>query len=248
MHREYLELEAPNLPHVGALLRFGHAGRPVLAFPTELGRVWEWEDEGMVAAVAPLIDEGRMTLYCVDAFDAFTWSEKRVAAEERARRYRAYEAWLIHQVVPRIHERTPADLIAVGASLGAYHALHLGFTRADIALHVLGMSGNYDPSLWHAWGEHGEHLHRTNPMRYLDSFSGDHLDWLRSRLFVQLVVGQGEWETWPTGALPSTRAMADALARHGIGHHLDVWGQDVAHHWHWWQRQLAHHLQGLLER
>lgn len=248
MHREHLELEAPDLPHPGAMLRFGHAGRPVLAFPTELGRAWEWEDEGMVGALSSLIDEGRITLFCVDAFDAFTWSDRGIPAEERARRYRAYERWLVHQVVPRVHERAPADLIAVGASLGAYHALQLGLARADIAPQVLALSGSYDPSLWHVWGEHGEHLHWTNPSRYLDSFDADHLAWLRSRLFVQLVVGQGDWETWPTGALPGTRAMAAHLARHGIEHELDTWGEDVAHHWHWWRLQLLHHLPRLIER
>lgn len=248
MLREHLELEAPGLPHPGVLLRFGHAGRPVLAFPTELGRAWEWEENGMVDAVAHLIDGGRLTLYCVDAYDAFSWSDRGVPAEERARRYRGYEHWLAHHVVPRVHERTPADLIAVGASLGAYHALQLGLGRADIARQVLTLSGSFDPSLWHAWGDHGEHLHWTNPSRYLDSFGPDHLDWLRSRLFVQLVVGQGDWETWPTGALPSTRQLASRLAAHGIGHDLDVWGHDVAHHWHWWRLQLAHHLPRLLDR
>ncbi|WP_156253988.1 alpha/beta hydrolase-fold protein [Pseudactinotalea terrae] len=248
MRREHFEIEAPDLPHPGALLRFGHAGRPVLAFPTELGRAWEWEDEGMVGAIAPLIEEGQVMLFCVDTYDAFTWSDRGSAAEERARRYRAYESWLVHHVVPRVHEHAPADLIAVGASLGAYHALQLAITRADIAPRVLALSGSYDPSLWHAWGEHGEHLHWTNPSRYLDSFDADHLEWLRSRLFVQLVVGQGEWETWPTGALPGTRQIAAKLAEVGIPHDLDVWGHDVAHHWHWWRLQLAHQLPALLNR
>lgn len=248
MLRDHLVLDAPGLPHAGTLLRFGHAGRPVLAFPTELGRAWEWEDNGLVDAVAPLIDDGRVTLYCVDAFDAFTWSDRGVEAEERARRYRSYEAWLVHHVVPHVHHHTPGDLVATGASLGAYHALQLGFTRADIAPRVLAMSGSYDPAQWHGWGSHGEHLHWTNPMRYLDSFSASHLDWLRQRLFVQLVVGQGDWETWPTGALPGTRAMASRLAAHGIPHELDVWGHDVAHHWHWWRLQLAYHLPRVLSR
>lgn len=242
MLREYAELDAPGLPHPGAVLRFGHAGRPVLAFPTEYGRAWEWEDAGMVDAVAELIDQGRLTLYCVDAYDAATFSDRSIEAEERARRYRGYERWLVGAVTPFIRERTPGELLVTGASLGAYHALQLAITRADIAPVVLALSGNYDPSTWHAWGAHGEHLFWTNPTAYLSAFDADHLHWLRSRLWVQLVVGQGQWETWPTGALPGTRAMAERLAAHGIAHDLDIWGEDVAHHWHWWQRQLRHHL------
>lgn len=248
MLREYVEIDAPGLPHAGALLRFGDAGRPVLAFPTEHGRAWEWEDNDMVGAIAPLIDAGEVTLYCVDAFDGVTWSDRGAEAEERARRYRGYEHWLVHGVVPLVHARTPAPIVAVGASLGAYHAVQLALTRADIAPRVLALSGSYDPTQWHSWGGHGEHLHWTNPCRYLDSFSADHLDWVRSALFVQLVVGQGQWETDPTGALPSTRHLASRFVAHGVPHDLDVWGHDVAHHWHWWRQQLAHHLLRLLNR
>ena len=116
MHREHLVIEAPDLPHPGALLRFGHAGRPVLAFPTELGRAWEWEDEGMVGAIAPLIEEGQVMLFCVDTYDAFTWSDRGIPAEERARRYRAYERWLVHHVVPRVHEHV--KVFQAGAGIG----------------------------------------------------------------------------------------------------------------------------------
>jgi len=71
---------------------------------------------------------------------------------------------------------------------------------------------------------------------------GDHLDWLRGRVSIQLVVGQGDWETHPTGALPSTRHLAGLLQAKGIRCELDLWGHDVAHDWPWWQRQIAHHL------
>jgi esterase/lipase superfamily enzyme len=72
---------------------------------------------------------------------------------------------------------------------------------------------------------------------------GDHLDWIRSRVSVLLVVGEGPFEVSPTRSLPATREFADLLARKGIRHELDVWGHDSAHDWPWWQRQLAHHLQ-----
>jgi len=71
---------------------------------------------------------------------------------------------------------------------------------------------------------------------------GDHLDWLRSRVSILLVVGQGAWETHPTGALPSTRRLAALLQGKGIRCELDLWGHDVAPDWHWWGRRLAHHL------
>jgi esterase/lipase superfamily enzyme len=103
------------------------------------------------------------------------------------------------------------------------------------------MSGNYDPSSWHGWGEQGEAAYFANPVRFVPGLHGDHLDWLRSRLSVLLVVGQGQWED-TTGALPSSRHMAALLRDKGIRIELDEWGHDVPHDWPSWRRQLAHHL------
>jgi esterase/lipase superfamily enzyme len=70
---------------------------------------------------------------------------------------------------------------------------------------------------------------------------GDHLDWLRSRVSLLLVCGQGMWED-TTGALESTKRLAWLLGEKGIPHELDLWGHDVAHDWPSWRAQIAHHL------
>jgi esterase/lipase superfamily enzyme len=78
-------------------------------------------------------------------------------------------------------------------------------------------------------------------MDYVEHLGGEHLDWLRSRVSLLLVCGQGQWED-TTGALDSTCALAALLERKGIRHELDLWGYDVAHDWPSWRAQLAHHL------
>ena len=55
------------------MLAYGHWGRPVLAFPSEQGQAWQYEERGMVDAIAPLIDAGRVKLYCVDSYDSQSW-------------------------------------------------------------------------------------------------------------------------------------------------------------------------------
>ena len=55
------------------LLVFGHAGMPVLVFPTSGGRFFEFEDRGMVAALAGRIDAGELQLFCVDSVDRESW-------------------------------------------------------------------------------------------------------------------------------------------------------------------------------
>ena len=85
MHREQLELDAPGLDRPGTVIRYGHYGRPVIVFPSEQGRAWDYESNGMVGAVSHLIDEGRVKLYCVDSFDHASWSDREPARSRSAR-------------------------------------------------------------------------------------------------------------------------------------------------------------------
>src|SRR6478672_1793338 len=102
MQREQLELDAPGLDRPGTVIRYGHYGRPVIVFPSEQGRAWDYESNGMVHAVEHLIDDGRVKLYCVDSFDHVTWSDRSVPLETRAQRHGAYESWICDRVVRAI--------------------------------------------------------------------------------------------------------------------------------------------------
>jgi esterase/lipase superfamily enzyme len=228
----------------GTVAAYGHWGRPVLVFPTEGGSAGEFAGNGMVGAVEDLIEAGRVKLYCVDAYDAGTWSAGDLPLEERARRHGEYEAWILDVVVPHIRADSGGDdeIVTTGCSLGAFHALNFAFRRADLFPLALCFSGNYDPTGWHSWGEVGDATYFHNPMAYVGHLHGDHLDWLRSRVSLLLVVGQGAWEEHPTGSLSSTRAFAACLAQKEIPHELDVWGYDIPHDWPSWRAQLGHHL------
>jgi esterase/lipase superfamily enzyme len=238
MRRDHVDLGP------GVLIAYGHWGRPLLVFPSERGRAWDLENNGMVDAVADLVDGGRVKLYCVDSADSTSWSDRGQPIEERARRHDDYERWLLDSVVPWIANDCggPVEIMTAGCSLGAYHAVNLAFRHADVFPLAMGFSGNYDPTAWHSWGEQGMATYFNNPMAYVPNLHGDHLDWLRDRLSLLLVVGQGAWEVDPTGALPSTRAFAKLLGEKGIRHELDVWGFDVPHDWPSWRAQLRHHL------
>ena len=238
------ELTSPETGFRGQVVVHGHWGRPVLVFPSESGSAWDFANNGMVEAVRWMLDAGRVKLYCVDSADAITWSDRSVPLEERARRHDGYERWVLDQVVPYIRDDSGGrdDLMAMGCSLGGYHAANIALRHADVFQHALCLSGSYDPGEWSAWGERGDATYFHNPMDYVANLHGDHLDWLRSRVYVVLVVGQGAWEVDPTRALPSTERFAAVLRDKGIPHELDMWGHDVPHDWPSWQRQLAHHL------
>jgi esterase/lipase superfamily enzyme len=231
----------------GEVVAYGHWGRPLLAFPSERGAATDWERFGMVEAIAPLLDAGRVKLYCVTSYDAASWHDHSLPLEERARRHEVYERWIAGDVAAWIRADCAGEpeILLAGCSFGAYHAANFALRHADLFPFAVCMSGVYDVSVVGGGWERGDAVYFQNPMDYVANLHGDHLDWLRSRVSLQLVCGQGQWED-TTGALDSTRRFADLLAEQGIRHDLDLWGHDVPHDWPSWARQLAHHLPRLV--
>jgi esterase/lipase superfamily enzyme len=242
VERREVTLHSPAIGAAGSILAYGHWGRALLAFPSEQGSARDWEDRGMVTAVAGLLDAGRVKLYCVDSYDARTWHASELPLEERARRHGAYEDWIVSQVVPWIREDCggPVEPAVTGTSFGAYHAANFALRRADLFPLALCFSGVYDVSVV-GDGERGDAVYFQNPLDYAGNLHGDHLDWLRRRVSLLLVCGQGQWED-TTGALESTKQFGGLLLDKGIRVEVDLWGHDVAHDWPSWRSQLAHHL------
>jgi esterase/lipase superfamily enzyme len=242
VRREHHKIYSPAIGAEGELIVYGHWGRPVVVFPSEQGRPWDYEERGMIDSVAHLIDGGRAKVYCVDSYDSWSWHGNVRSLEERAERHQLYEDWIVNQVVPWINDDCggPQENIVTGCSFGAYHAANFALKRADLFPLAICQSGVYDVSVT-GGGQRGETFYFNNPMDYVANLHGDHLEWLRTRVSLVLVCGQGQWEG-TTGALESTKAFSSALAAKGIRHELDLWGYYIPHDWPSWRRQIAHHL------
>jgi esterase/lipase superfamily enzyme len=245
MHSATAELAASTSPFTGRIARYGHWGRPLLLFPAEGGSARDLVDQGIVGALEWLIEAGRLKVYCVDSADAATWSDQSIPLEERARRHDQYEQWVTGAAVGWIDADCGGRqaMMVAGVSLGAFHAVNIALRHADLFPVAFGLSGNYDPSLWHGWGERGDAAYFHNPVDYVANLGGAHLDWLRAHLHVVLTVGTGAFEEQPTRAQSGSRRLAALLADKGIPCELDVWGEDATHDWPSWRRQIAHHVQ-----
>jgi esterase/lipase superfamily enzyme len=241
VNRRHVDLFSPAIGAPGSVIAYGHWGRPLLAFPSQQGPAWQYEERGMIEALAGEIDGGRVKVYAVDSFDSGSWYRDDLPLEERARQHGRYEDWIVNQVVPWIQAdaHTP-EIMVTGVSFGAYHAANFALRHAHLFPLAICQSGVYDVSVV-AGGERGDAVYFNNPADYVRHLHGDHLDWLRSRVNLLLVAGEGQWED-TTGALESTRAFAGLLAEKGIRHELDVWGHDSPHDWPAWRAQIAHHL------
>jgi esterase/lipase superfamily enzyme len=122
VRRDWVSLHSPAIDAEGGVLAYGHHGRPLLVFPSEQGRASDYESNGMVHVLSPLIEAGRLKVYCVDSFDAASWAAGDRSLEDRARAHERYEDWIVHQVIPFIYTdcRGPQEVAATGCSLGAY--------------------------------------------------------------------------------------------------------------------------------
>jgi esterase/lipase superfamily enzyme len=223
------------------LWRYGHFGAPLLVFPSAAGMAHEWEAHGMVEALGELIEGGRLKLYCTESNVAEAWTRKERDPAWRIERHKAYERYVVEELVPFIREDcgTPDIRVAVsGTSLGALYSANFALKFPELFHYALCLSGRYDVR-WLTDGYYSDDVYFNDPLAYVPRLDGDPLERVRERTHLVLVCGQGKWED---GNIESTQQFAGALAAKGISHEEDLWGHDVSHQWPWWQRQARYHL------
>lgn len=224
---------------------YGHGGKLVLAVPCQNGRFYDWENFGMVDTLRPELEQGRIRLFTVDTIDGQTVSKTEGDPYLRVRLHEAWYRYVVDELVARIDEIHPAagPLLAVGCSMGAYHAANFFFRRPDLFDSLIGLSGVYDTQAIYG-GYMDQVVYANDPCASLSGMPADHpyLSMFRSRKII-LCVGQGAWEG---PLLESTRRLEGVLRAKGIPAWVDYWGLDVSHDWPWWKEQLRYFLPHIL--
>ena len=220
------------------LWSYGWWGQPVIAFPTASGMAHEWQSAGAVDALAPLIESGRIKLYCPESNVSESWMADGPGSLRLAN-YERYERFVTDELIGFIREDCGSDLpiVLTGASFGAYYAANLALKHPTDFPWALCLSGRYDvePMLGH-WSES---VYFNAPYAYVPNLRGEALRRVRHHTRLTLVVGLGPFEN---ACIPETIKFSEILAERAIPHDRDVWGHDSAHQWPWWKRQLVHHL------
>lgn len=219
---------------------YGHAGKPVLYFPCEGGRFYDFENFQMIDHWAQWIEEGRCTVYAADCIDHETY----LSLGDCLRRVHQHENWynyIVGELAPYIRslssERNGYEqgVITFGCSMGAMHAANLFFRRPDLFTGVLALSGIYDSRMY--FGSFmNDTLYQNTPVAYLHNLSDDHY---YKRMYndrrMLFVVGQGAWEG---NSLDSARYLEYVLRDKGIHAQFEYWGNDVSHDWYWWFKMV----------
>ena len=158
---------------------YGHAGRPIVIFPCQSGRFFDWEDRNMCNSAAPWIDNGKLQIFAVDSIDPESWDNHgperpRIEMQERWYNY------ICEEFIPRLleinreqGEEHTGRLLSVGARMGGGHAVNFYLRRPDIFNGTIALSGLYSSGMF--FGNYMDDLvYRNSPCDYMRNFPTTH--------------------------------------------------------------------------
>ena len=242
MTPEIFAWESDTLGCKTELRRWGWYGRPVLFFPTTGGAADELERFGMVQALKPLIEGGRIKLYGLGSPAAERLTDRDLDGKSKSELCYQLDTFVVNEVVPRIEadcEDTEERFVAAGIATGAHQAVNTVAKHPDRFDVAIGLSGTYDFDRWME-DYFDENYYFNQPIRFVPHLEGEALEEVQSALFV-LASGTGRWED-----PEQTRRMAGVLQGKHIPVSLELWGEDAEHDWSTWRTMLPLFLDRLL--
>jgi esterase/lipase superfamily enzyme len=236
MLRAYRNEPSSRLGRQMELLVFGHAGLPVVVFPTSGGRFFEFEDRGMVAALEDRIEAGHIQLWCVDSVDMESWYNRSLSPRGRIERQTQYQNYVLDELVPLLRAQNPDPrLLALGCSFGGYHAANIALRHPAIFTGLLSISGAFDLTNF-LNGYYDQDCYFNLPTHYLPNLTDPwYLDRYRRNSYV-LATG------WDDQCLGQNQHLDRILTARQIPHKLYVWHATNSHDWPTWQRMVREYL------
>ncbi|HEX3661009.1 MAG TPA: alpha/beta fold hydrolase [Acidobacteriaceae bacterium] len=236
MNREYHKWHSSRLGRDMELLLFGHAGLPVVVFPSSQGRFYEFEDRGLIGAVAHKLDAGQIQLFCLDSVDAESWYNRGVPPRWRIARHMQYESYVLDEVLPLLRQRNGnPHLISLGCSFGGYHAVNIALRHPDRFTGFLSMSGAFDVSgFLHGYYDPDVYFH--TPPHFLANLSDP---WYYERYRRNTYILASGWDDHCLG---QSQNLARIMGEKGIPHQLYIWDSWNSHDWPTWARMMNEYL------
>jgi esterase/lipase superfamily enzyme len=239
MEKEVTRWHTGRLEQDVQLVRWGHYGTPVLLFPTAGGDAEEVERFHLVRMLEPLIDAGRIKVYSTDSIAGRTWVSGDHSAEFCSRVQNLFDEFIYAEVIPAIRNDCASpdiEVIATGASIGAFNAVASVCRHPDAFKMAIAMSGTFDLSKY-LEGRMNQDFYFSSPLHYLSDLEGPQLDLLRQR-FILLPTGEGDWED-----IGESWRIARLLGAKGVPNRVDSWGPDWHHDWVTWRAMLPKYLE-----
>lgn len=238
MQKDVTRWHTSRLEQSVQLVRWGHYGTPVLLYPTAGGDAEEVERFHLIGALGPLIDGGRIKVYSTDSIAGRTWVSGDHSAEFCSRVQNLFDEFIYEEVTPAIRTDCKDDnieIIAAGASIGAFNAVATVCRHPDAYKMAIAMSGTYDLSKY-LEGRMNQDFYFSSPLHYLPNLEGPQLDLLRTR-FILMPSGEGNYED-----IGESWRLASVLGAKGVPNRVDPWGPHWHHDWMTWREMLPKYL------
>ena len=231
MKEEYFKWHSPHLDRDIEMLTYGHAGHPVIIFPTTMGRYYESKDFKLIESVRWFVENGLVRLYCPDSIDRLSWYNREVHPSVKVLNHIQYDKLIRWEIVQTIRQHTGSPRVAVaGASFGGYHAANFAFRHPDVVSHLISMSGAFDIKSF-MQGYFDDNVYFNNPVDYLAGLN--HPDLWR----MKIILGTSEWDI----CRPANEQLSGILKSKGVQHWLDMRGWQQ-HDWQLWREMFPHYL------
>lgn len=231
LSEEYHKWHSPVIGREFEMLVFGHAGYPLILFPTSKGSYYQNKDQGLIETARWFIDAGRVRIYCPDSLDADSWYNKSIPPADRAWHQTLYDRLILDEIVPRAVRETGQTRIAVaGCSFGGYHAANFAFRHPAFTSHCFSMSGVFDIRSF-TDGYYDDNVYFNNPVDFLPGATDPAL-WKMT-----IVLGTAERDI----CRGQNESFSRLLLEKGIRHQLDIRpGRD--HDWPVWKEMFPYYL------
>ncbi len=229
---------SPRVEQEVQLVRWGSFGTPVLLFPTAGGDAEEVERFHLIRVLQPLLEAGRIKVYSTDSIAGKAWTSGQHSGEFCSKLQDRFDAMIYQEVTPAIRNDCNTgdiEIIATGASIGAFNAVATVCRHPDAYKTAIAMSGTYDLSKY-LEGRFNQDFYFSSPLHYLPDLQGPQLEMLRKRLII-LPTGEGNYED-----IGQSWRLANVLGAKGIPNRVDSWGPNYHHDWDTWREMLPKYL------
>jgi esterase/lipase superfamily enzyme len=240
MKEQYYKWYTRHLSRDFEMMVYGHAGYPIILFPTSKGHFNQNKDFGLVDSARYFIDSGKIRVYCPDGIDESSWYNYSIHPADRVKTHMAYENVIMHDVVEyAIRESGHGKVGLGGASFGSYHAANTAFRHPDKIGYLISLSGAFDIKQF-IMGYYDNNCFYNNPPDYLPGWNDP---WFYEHVRrMGIVLGTGEHDS----CLGDNLRLSKILGDKGINHWLDV-RQGAGHDWPWWNEMFPFYLSQIHE-
>ncbi|MBL7994722.1 esterase family protein [bacterium] len=216
---------------------FGHAGAPIIVFPTTLGNHYEFSDRNMIDPIAWKIEEGLIQVFCVNSINNESWYNNQIHPHEKVKRHVSYEEYLIQEFFPYVRQKTGMEyLVLFGCSFGGFHAINFTLRHPELVDKAISLSGSFTIEGF-LNGYYDDLCYYNNPAHYMQNMRDPYyID--RYNHSTELSLVTSDWDV----CRDRNEYFHKLLTDKGIRHNYFFWDGHVNHDWPSWQRMIGHYL------